>query len=41
MTQQLTEEKIAEYREAFAVFDKDGDGTITIKEIGVVMKFYS
>lgn len=25
-TEQLTEEQIAEFKEAFALFDKDGDG---------------
>ena len=28
----------AEYKEAFAMFDKDGDGCITTKELGVVMR---
>ena len=32
------EEKEAEYKEAFSLFDKDGDGTITTKELGTVMK---
>ena len=32
------EEKETEYREAFAMFDKNGDGTITITELGSVMK---
>ncbi|CAB1335388.1 unnamed protein product [Coregonus sp. 'balchen'] len=31
---QLTEEQIAEFKEAFSLFDKDGDGTITTKELG-------
>ena len=35
---QLTDEQIAEFREAFLVFDKDGDGTITTKELGTVMR---
>ena len=35
---QLTEEQIAEFKEAFSLFDKDGDGTITTKELGTVMK---
>ena len=32
---QLTEEQIAEFKEAFSLFDKDGDGTITTKELGL------
>ena len=35
---QLTEEQIAELKEAFSLFDKDGDGTITTKELGTVMR---
>ena len=35
---QLTEGQIAEYKEAFDFFDKDGDGTITAKELGAVMR---
>ena len=31
MTDQQTEEQIAEFKEAFSLFDKDGDGTITTK----------
>lgn len=27
-----------EYREAFDLFDKDGDGSITTSELGVVMR---
>uniref|UniRef100_A0A670XY81 Calglandulin n=1 Tax=Pseudonaja textilis TaxID=8673 RepID=A0A670XY81_PSETE len=37
MADQLTEEQIAEFKEAFLLFDKDGDGTITTKELGTVM----
>ena len=29
---------ISEFREAFAMFDKDGDGTIDITELGTVMR---
>lgn len=29
MADQLTEEQIAEFKEAFSLFDKDGDGTFT------------
>ena len=37
MADQLTEEQISEYKEAFSLFDKDGDGTITTKELGTIM----
>ena len=29
---------VIEFKEAFALFDKDGDGTITTKELGTVMR---
>ena len=38
MADQLTEEQIAEFKEAFSLFDKDGDGVITTKELGTVMR---
>jgi calmodulin len=38
MADQLTEEQIAEFKESFSLFDKDGDGTITTKELGTVMR---
>ena len=38
MADQLTEEQIAEFKEAFSLFDKDGHGTITTKELGTVMR---
>ncbi len=38
MADTLTDEQIAEFKEAFALFDKDGDGTITTKELGTVMR---
>ena len=38
MAEQLTEDQIAEFKEAFSLFDKDGDGTITTKELGTVMR---
>ena len=34
----LAAEQIAEFKEAFSLSDKDGDGTITIKELGTVMR---
>uniref|UniRef100_A0A0E0GQE2 Calmodulin-like protein 1 n=1 Tax=Oryza nivara TaxID=4536 RepID=A0A0E0GQE2_ORYNI len=38
MADQLSEEQIVEFREAFSLFDKDGDGSITTKELGTVMR---
>jgi calmodulin len=38
MTENLTEEQIAEFKEAFQIFDKDGNGCITTKELGTVMR---
>ena len=31
MSDQLTEEQIAEFKEAFSLFDKDGDGKWSLK----------
>ncbi|XP_078671421.1 neo-calmodulin-like [Branchiostoma floridae x Branchiostoma belcheri] len=33
----LSESQVQEYREAFKLFDKDGDGTITVEELGTVL----
>nr|AFC41204.1 TP-D3cpv [Binary expression vector TP-D3cpv] len=38
MHDQLTEEQIAEFKEAFSLLDKDGDGTITTKELGTALR---
>ena len=38
MADQLTEEQRNQFTEAFALFDKDGDGTISTRELGLVMK---
>ncbi|CAD7681853.1 unnamed protein product [Nyctereutes procyonoides] len=38
MADELTEEQMAEFKEAFSLFAKDGDGTITTKELGAVMR---
>lgn len=35
---QLTPEEIDEFREAFMMFDKDGNGTISTKELGIAMR---
>ena len=32
------QEQIAEYKEIFAMFDKNGDGTISTKELGTVIR---
>ncbi|THU74099.1 hypothetical protein C4D60_Mb04t29780 [Musa balbisiana] len=34
----LTDEQIIEFQEAFCLFDKDGDGCITLEELGTVIK---
>ncbi|KAG2499977.1 hypothetical protein HYH03_002262 [Edaphochlamys debaryana] len=34
----ISEEKRREYREAFSLFDKDGNEKITTKELGIVMR---
>ncbi|XP_073270438.1 calmodulin-7-like [Primulina huaijiensis] len=38
MAEQLTGDQISEFKEAFSLFDKDGDGCITTKELGTVMR---
>ena len=37
-TRKLTEEQIQEFKEAFALFDRDGDALLTTSELGVVMR---
>ena len=37
MSDQLTEEQIAEFKEAFSLFDKDGDCTITTKVVSLCL----
>lgn len=34
----LTEAQISEYKEAFGLFDRDGDGCITASELGTVIR---
>jgi len=35
---QFTPEEIANFKKAFSLFDKDGDGSITVKELRIVMR---
>lgn len=35
---QLSEEQLAELKEAFQLFDRDSDGKITVKEFAIVMR---
>ena len=36
--EEYTEEQLAEFKEAFSLFDRDGDGTIDADELGTVMR---
>jgi len=36
---ELPDTKVAELKEAFSLFDKDNEGTITPDKLGVVMRF--
>jgi len=38
LADQLTELQIAEFKEAFSLFDQDGNGTIATEELGAVMR---
>lgn len=38
MVSQLTEEEIAEYKEAFSLLDKDGDGVIEISLLPLLIR---
>mmetsp|Transcript_17417 Transcript_17417/g.39328 ORF Transcript_17417/g.39328 Transcript_17417/m.39328 type:complete len:149 (-) Transcript_17417:397-843(-) len=38
MADKLSDEHIAEFREAFSLFDKDSDGTISAAELGNIMR---
>ena len=37
---ELTDEQIAKFKSVFSFFDKDGDGTISIKELSDVLKSF-
>ncbi|XP_023326676.1 calmodulin-A [Eurytemora carolleeae] len=39
-TESLSEEKLAEYKDIFSFFDRDGGGTITTVELGQVMRTF-
>ena len=34
----VSDQQIEEYKETFLMFDKDGDGTVSTKELGVVLR---
>ena len=38
MSENLTENQKEEFKEAFSLFDKDGDGTVSTEELGQVMR---
>ena len=38
MADQLTEEQVAEFKDCFSLFDKDGSGKITTKDLGTCMR---
>ena len=38
MADQFTKEQIDEFKDGFIIFDKDNNGSITSKELGVVMR---
>uniref|UniRef100_A0A2N9I8E3 Calmodulin n=1 Tax=Fagus sylvatica TaxID=28930 RepID=A0A2N9I8E3_FAGSY len=38
MANHFTEDQVSEFKEAFSLFDKDGDDCITTKELGTVMR---
>ena len=40
LNNELTEEQMSELKEVFSWFDKDGDGSITTKELGMYNYYY-
>lgn len=38
MGDSLTEDQIADYKEAFSLFDKDGDGVIRVTDLGLLVR---
>ena len=40
LNNELTEEQMSELKEVFSWFDKDGDGSITTKELGMYYYYH-
>ncbi|KAK3443688.1 hypothetical protein EUGRSUZ_B03775 [Eucalyptus grandis] len=40
MADQFTDDQISEFQGAFGLLDKDGDGHITAKDVGTVMRAF-
>lgn len=38
MAKKFTDEQVAEFKQAFALFDTDGNGFVTTDELGTVMR---
>ena len=38
MAKKFTDEQVAEFKQAFALFDTDGNGYVTTDELGTVMR---
>ena len=38
MSKKFTDEQVAEFKQAFALFDTDGNGFVTTDELGTVMR---
>ncbi|XP_045186893.1 neo-calmodulin-like [Mercenaria mercenaria] len=38
MSDVFTEEQLEEFKETFSLFDKEGDGSISLKELGTVLR---
>ena len=38
MADTVSPDEIEQFKEAFSLFDKDGDGTVSTKELGSIMR---
>ena len=38
MAKQLSQEQISEFKEAFSLFDKHGNNTVAVSDLGVIMR---